>query len=148
MTPRSHMTVSASPVDTGGTVLVDLPDGWRIERGPPLVAHPRTWVGEPPAVVVVDANDGLTGERLAATIAHTAATRLGDPLIVDLGIVDDGVEIVVAHRSQGVDVTTIERHHCRSGGRRWVVTFTAVDADAVALAPLMHHVVASLRGEP
>jgi hypothetical protein len=53
------------------------------------------------------------------------------------------VEIVVAHRHRGVDVTTVERHH-RRGGVRWVVAFTAAHADVPALLPLARRVVASL----
>jgi hypothetical protein len=140
----------------GGPVRLDLPEGWVVtpdvpvtatER--PVVVQPEAWDGEPPGVVVSLARDGLQGARLAAVVTHVAATRLDDPVVVDVAVHERGdVEIVVAHRSRGVDVTTVERHHCRPDGARWVVGFTAADVDLVDLAPVVPRVVGSLRVEP
>jgi hypothetical protein len=115
------------------------------------VIRPPSWPqpDEAPAIVVAHVEDGLTGARLAADVA-VAVDRLTDPLVVHLGVTpDDGIDVVVAHRSLGVDVTTIERHHVRPGGGRWVVAFTATTrdlADLGDLGPLMRRVVGSLTG--
>lgn len=127
---------------------LEVPHGWVVQTGPPTVVTPSTWVGEPPAIVVSAERDELRGPALAAAVARAAADRLVDPVIVGLDLVGDvgqgpGVEIVVAHRHRGVDVTTVERHH-RRGDLRWVVAFTAAHADAPALLPLAQRVVASL----
>jgi hypothetical protein len=142
--------------DDGGPVRLDLPEGWVVAPEVPVatpewpvVAQPEVWDGEPPAVVVSRQRDGLQGARLGAVVTHVAATRLEDPVVVDVAVHDAGdVEIVVAHRSRGVDVTTVEHHHCRPDGTRWVVGFTAADADLVDLAPVVPRVVGSLRVEP
>jgi hypothetical protein len=106
---------------------------------------PGRWGGPvPPAVVVRRADDELVGEALGATLLDGVA-RLEDSLVVDLRFdhqVGDG-EIVVAHRSQGVAVTSHERHRSGRDGR-WTVTFTATDRDWTALAGLAALVVASL----
>jgi hypothetical protein len=149
----------------GGAAWIDLPVGWVVETGPPTVAVPRSWSGEPP-VVVVSVDDGaLAGEALASALAAAAATRLADPVILSLGLVDrdeagardgdgdgDGddrcdVQIVVAHRHRGVDVTTVERHHCHPPRARWVVGFTVAHPDVAGLLPLAHRVASSLRVE-
>lgn len=165
----------------GGAARIDLPVGWTVDTGPPTVATPPTWPGEPPAVVVSVEDDALAGEDLAMALAAAAATRLTDPVIVSLDLVgragvgsgardsdtdtDDSsgssnrasdrdsddrrdVQIVVAHRHRGVDVTTVERHHCHPSGPRWAIGFTAAHPDAAGLLPLAHRVVASLRVEP
>jgi hypothetical protein len=143
----------------GGRAWIDLPVGWAVDIGPPTVVAPPTWPGEPPAVVVSVEDDPPAGEELAAVLAVAAATRLTDPVVVSLGLVDrtgdgdgdgDGlrdVQIVVAHRHRGVDVTTVERHHCRPGPVRWVVEFTVAHPDVAGLLPLAHRVVSSLRVE-
>jgi len=136
---------------------LEVPDGWVAQTGPPTVVAPSSWVGEPPAIVVSAEHDELRGHALAAAVAHAAADRLVDPVIVSLDLIGDAgqgpdveqagphpdVEIVVAHRHRGVDVTTVERHH-RRGCVRWVVAFTAAHADVPALLPLARRVVASL----
>jgi hypothetical protein len=160
--------VTAAPASTpalqtvevaGGAARIDLPVGWAIDTGPPTVATPRTWPGEPPAVVVSVEDDALAGEELAAALAAAAATRLTDPVVVSLGLVDragagdgdgDGrrdVQIIVAHRHRGVDVTTVERHHCHPPRARWVVGFTVAHPDVAGLLPLAHRVTSSLRVE-
>ncbi len=141
----------------GGAARIDLPVGWTVETGPPTIATPRTWTGEPPAVVVSVEDDALAGEELAATLAVAAVTRLGDPVVVSLGLVGrpgdgDGadprdVEMVVAHRHRGVDVTTVERHHCHPPDPRWVAGFTMAHPDVARMLPLAHDVVSSLRVE-
>lgn len=169
----------------GGAARIDLPVGWAIEPGPPTVATPHTWPGEPPAVVVSVEHDALAGDDLAIPLAAAAATRLADPVVVSLGLVgpagaddgdsdtgsdsdtntdtdgdtdsdsdegaDDGdrrdVQIVVAHRHRGVDVTTVERHHSHPSGVRRVVGFTAAHPDVARLLPLADRVVGSLRVE-
>lgn len=138
----------------GGAARIDLPVGWTVDAGPPTVATPPTWPGEPPAVVVSVEEDALAGAELAAALAAAAATRLADPVIVSLGLVGragegDGadlrdVQIVVAHRHRGVDVTTVERHHCRPTAR-WVVGCTVAHPDVAALLPFAQRVVSSLR---
>lgn len=133
--------------DTGLTVAV--PRGWSTEVGPPFVATPATWSGPPPAIVVAShPGESLSGADLATRVARLAVTTLADPVVVDLVRHGDDVEIVVAHRHRGVDVTTVERHRCRPGEPRWTVGFTAADTDLPALAPVMHHVVASLSPGP
>jgi hypothetical protein len=145
---------------------LEVPDGWVVQPGPPAVVAPSTWVGTPPAIVVSVEHDEMCGDALVAAVARAAADRLGDPVIVSLEVTGDAgrgphvdeagcgphgghagqcpdVEIVVAHRHRGVDVTTVERHH-RRGGVRWVVAFTAAHADVPALLPLARRVVASL----
>jgi hypothetical protein len=129
---------------------LDLPPGWTVAVGPPTIAAPPAWDGGPPAVVVTVEHDDLSGERLATAVASAAATRLTDAVVVSLALVDraragpDDVEIVVAHRHRGVDVTTVERHHCRTGPARWVVGFTMAHAQVPQLLPLARRVVASL----
>lgn len=189
---------------------LDLPVGWAVDPGPPVVATPPSWDGDPPAVVISIAHDALRGEALAAAVTDAALTRLGDPVIVSLirhttsadnhdtldsahsrddhdnvdsahrhghGNLDSGhdpgddrasgdhgpdgasagladepdlgdVEIVVAHQHRGVDVTTVERHHCRPGPVRWVVGFTLAHRDVPRWLPLARRVVASLRAAP
>jgi hypothetical protein len=144
------------PVAVGDGVTLDVPEGWVVQagtkagaEGSPLVVRPPAWArpDEAPAIVVAHVEDRLTGARLAADVA-TAVDGLTDPLVLHLGVTpDDGIDVVVAHRNLGVDVTTIERHHVRPDGGRWVVAFTATARDLGELgdlAPLMHRVVASL----
>lgn len=140
-----HFALHPVPVPDGSGLVLDVPAGWEVTPGPPLVAVPAAWPGEPPAIVVMAEGDDLAGEKLAALLARAAATRLADAVVVDLVHRGPDVETVVAHRNRGVDVTTIERHHHRPGAGRWVVACTAADQDVPRLAPLMHHVVASLR---
>lgn len=145
----SPLRLRAVVVDPERGVRVGVPEGWVVEMGPPVVVQPAAWDGEPPAVVVSAAADDLRGERLAEAVAYLAATRLTDPVVIDVAIAPAGdVEIVVAHRSRGVDVTTVERHHSGPDGWRWVVGFTAADADVVDLAPVMQQVVGSLALDP
>jgi hypothetical protein len=127
---------------------LEVPDGWVVQPGPPAVVAPSTWVGTPPAIVVSVEHDELRGPALASAVARAAVVRLADPVIVSLDVIGDAghgtdVEIVVAHRHRGVDVTTVERHHCHGGVRR-VVAFTVAHPDAPALLPLAQRVVASL----
>lgn len=142
-------------VDGDGRVTVAMPEGWRVDVGPPTVAIPAAWRGEPPAVVVTMERDGARGDDLAELVCRSALSRLADPVIVHLGRPcdategddtgsGDDVEIVVAHQHGGQDVTTVERHHCRPDGGRWVVAFTMCDTDLPALLPLAGRVVASL----
>lgn len=142
----------------GHTARLDLPVGWLVEAGPPVVARPPSWDGEPPGVVVSIERDTLCGDMLATALADAALSRLGDSVIVSLtfhaGCSDDGgrqlrdVEVVVAHQHRGVDVTTVERHHCRPGSVRWVVGFTVAHPDVPRWLPLARHVVARLRTSP
>lgn len=146
----------------GHTAQIDLPVGWPIDPGPPVVAVPTSWDGEPPGIAVSIEHDALQGEALAAAVAEAALSRLADPVIVSLtlhGTIAEGggridtdpgnqardVEIVVAHQHRGVAVTTVERHHCAPGRIRWVVGFTLADPDVPRLLPLAREVVASLR---
>jgi hypothetical protein len=141
-------------VDRHGRVTVALPAGWRVDVGPPTVAIPAAWRGEPPGVVVTMQRDGVRGDDLAELVCRSALSRLADPVIVDVGrprrdtegddSESDDVEILVAHQHLGLDVTTVERHHCRPDGGRWVVAFTMCDTDLPALLPLASRVVASL----
>jgi hypothetical protein len=132
-------------VDTGGRATLALPAGWTVDVGPPTVAQPRSWDGEPPGVAVSVERDDLCGDALAALVLSAALTRLADPLVVALDRIDDDVRVVVAHRHRGVDVTTVERHHRPTpASARWVVAFTAADGDVPALLPLAHRVTGSL----
>jgi hypothetical protein len=136
-------------VAAGGHATLLLPDGWHVETGPPALARPETWHGEPPGVVVSVERDGTRGDELAELVCRAALSRLADPVVVHLGRGGadanvEAVEIVVAHQHRGVDVTTVERHWCFPDGVRWVVGFTATHADMPALLPLAHRVVASL----
>jgi hypothetical protein len=118
------------------------------------VAVPAAWRGVPPGLVVTVQRDGVRGDDLAELVCRSALSRLADPVIVHLGRPrhntegDDtesgDVEIVVAHQHGGLDVTTVEGHHCRPDGGRWVVAFTMCDTDLPALLPLASRVVASL----
>ncbi len=154
------------------TAHLDLPTGWRVEPGPPVVAMPPSWDGEPPGVAISIERDALCGDMLATALIDAALCRLGDPVVVsatlhsscsddDPDIVLDhdpdrvarddevrDVEVVVAHQHRGIDVTTIERHHCRPGQVRWVVGFTVAHPDVVRWLPLARRVVASLRARP
>jgi hypothetical protein len=145
----------------GHTARLDLPVGWLLDPGPPVVAIPPSWDGDLPGVVVSIEHDAVRGEALAAAVTAAALSRLGDPVIVSMTLhgshagSDDSardddhngadVEIVVAHQHRGVDVTTVERHHCRPGPVRWVVGFTLAHPDVPRLLPLARRVVASLR---
>jgi hypothetical protein len=134
-------------VDGDGHTTLLLPEGWRVEPGPPSLAWPETWHGEPPGVVVSVERDGTRGNDLAELVCRGALTRLADPVVVHLGRGGDqqqDVEVVVAHRHRGVDVITVERHRCFTDRVRWVVGFTATHADMPGLLPLAHRVVASL----
>ena len=142
--------MSAALVEVAPGVRLALPDGWVVvTAGPPLVAQPpaAAWAGERPSVVVSHEADDLAGDALAAALARVAVERLADPVVVDLAVATSGaVELVVAHRHRGVDVTTVERHHPTPGGR-WVVGFTCADGDAPAAFPLARRVVAGLEVE-
>lgn len=161
MTPVSPIDLAlVSRVVAPDDVRLDVPVGWSVEVGPPTIAMPSAWPGEAPAIVVSVENDGLRGQTLAAAVAGAALTRLNDAVIVNLAFVGetdvpdepdetggagrDDVEIVVAHRHRGVDLTTVERHHRRPGPARWVVGFTAAHPDVPRLLPLARRVVASL----
>lgn len=78
----------------GRTAHLGLPVGWLVDPGPPVVAMPRSWDGEPPGVVVSIERDLLCGDALAGALVDGAMSRLGDPVIVSLTrhgkSVDDG----------------------------------------------------------
>ena len=109
----------ARAIDRDRNVFVDLPAGWVVNVGPPAVAGPVDWAGVAPAVAVGFEADSLRRDALAAGVVAAAVERLGDPVVVDVRLVGDGVEVVVGHRLWGTDVTTFERHHCLASGR-WV----------------------------
>lgn len=69
---------------TGDSARLDLPAGWLVDAGPPVIAAPPSWDGKPPGVVVSLECDALRGQALAAAVADAALTRLGDPVIVSL----------------------------------------------------------------
>ena len=135
---------AARAVDAAGDVVVDLPGDWVVEVGPPTVARPAGWSGVAPAVVVVVEPDVVRGDDLAAAVVGAALARLGDPVVVDVRCPGDDVEIVVAHRHWGVDVTTVERHRCLGPRGRWIVSCSVPDTDLAGWAGAAQRIVASL----
>jgi hypothetical protein len=123
---------------------VEIPEAWAILRSQPTVVMPKRWDGEPPAVVVQHEDDSLRGAALAGAILQSVQ-RLDDAVVLDIRLDESwrDVELLVAHRSRGVAVTTLERHHCQAAGR-WVVAFSATDGDWVDLVPVASRVVASV----
>ena len=146
--------VDVELVEAGGGAWIAVPAGWVVDAGPPLVAQPVAWSATPPGLVVTWARDDTDRDAaaLAAAVAEQAGATLADPLVVEVAATDDDVTVVVAHRHRGVDVTTVERHHRRPGGSRWITSFTCADADLPDLLPTALRVVASLtvgeRGHP
>ena len=136
--------LAARAVDASGEVVVDLPAGWVVEVGPPTVARPAGWSGVAPAVVVAVEPDVVRGDELAAAVVEAALARLADPVVVEVRCRGDDVEIVVAHRHWGVDVTTVERHRCLGPRGRWVVSCSVPDADLAGWAGAAPRIVASL----
>ena len=150
MTNPDLTDVAPLRVEIGGAAAqLDLPVGWTVAPGPPLAAMPVAWNGEPPGVVVSIERDALRGDALAAVVAEAALTRLADPVVVSLALHDpshDGdVEVIVAHQHRGVDVTTVERHHCHPGPIRWVVGCTIAHHDVPRMLPFVRRIAASLR---
>ena len=124
---------------------IAVPAGWVVDAGPPLVAQPVAWRATPPGLVVTWARDDTERDAaaLAAAVAEHVGAALADPLLVEVVATGDDVTVVVAHRHRGVDVTTVERHHPRPGGSRWITSFTCADADLPDLLPTALRVVAS-----
>lgn len=144
MTAVVEAELVARAVDRDRTVYIDLPPRWVVNVGPPAVAGPVDWGGVAPAVAVGFEADSLEGEVLAAGVVAAAHERLGDPVVVEVRLVGDGVEVVVGHRLWGVDVTTVERHHCLGASGRWVVACTVADAELGAWAGVARRIVGSL----
>ena len=140
----ADLALVARAVDRDGDVLLDLPVSWVVEVGPPTVARPADANGMTPTVVVAVDPDEMRGDELAAGIVGAALERLADPLVVDVRCLEDDVEVVVAHRHGGADVTTVERHRCLGVRGRWVVACTVADRDLVDSWRLAHQVVGSL----
>jgi hypothetical protein len=133
-------------VTPAGDVRLHVPVGWVVAMGPPAVVHPAGWAGEPPAIVVSAESDGFAGDDLVLAVVDAALGRLTDPLIVGVLAGRGEVEIVVAHRHRGVDVTTVERH-CRPlgpPGARWVVAMSVGHDETIGWLPLARRVVGSL----
>jgi hypothetical protein len=143
VTAVAEVELVARPVDRDRPVLVDLPPAWVVDLGPPAVAGPVDRGGVAPAVAVGCEADGLRGDVLAAGVVAAALERLGDPVVVDVRLAGDGVEVVVGHRLWGVDVTTFERHHRLASGR-WVVACTVADAELGDWAGVARRIVGSL----
>ena len=143
MTAAAEVELVARPVDRNRTVFVDLPAAWVVEAGPPAVARPAARDGVAPATVVGFDGGDVRGDELAAGVVTAALGRLADPVAVDVRRTGDGVDLVVAHRLWGVDVTTFERHHCLPSGR-WVVACTVPDADLGDWAAVARRIVRSL----
>jgi hypothetical protein len=133
-------------VTPAGDVRLEAPVGWVVAMGPPAVVHPAGWAGEPPAIVVSAESDGFAGDDLMPALVGAALGRLTDPLIVGVLAGRGEVEIVVAHRHRGLDVTTVERH-CRPPGQPgvpWVVAMSVGHDETIGWLPLARRVVASL----
>ena len=144
MTAVVEAELVARAVDRDRTVYIDLPPRWVVNVGPPAVAGPVDWGGVAPAVAVGFEADSLEGDVLAAGVVAAALERLGDPVVVEVRLVGDGVEVVVGHRLWGVDVTTFERHHCLGASGRWVVACTVADAELGDWAGVARRIVGSL----
>jgi hypothetical protein len=85
---------------------------------------------------------------VSLTLREPSGDHNGGDDPTDGGHADGSVEIVVAHQHRGVDVTTVEAHHCRPGPIRWVVGFTVAHPDVPHMLPLARRVAASLRTGP
>jgi hypothetical protein len=137
--------VRLEPIVLGDGASLAVPDDWAVLRTDPLTVVPRRWSGEPPAVMAVR-RDGsrTTGTRLAEEMI-LAAERLDDGVVLDVRVDRDDreVEMLVAHRSVGVGVTTLQRSHPRGDGH-WIVAFTATDDDWAAVSDVAAAVVASV----
>ncbi|HEY2997117.1 MAG TPA: hypothetical protein VGJ43_01025 [Acidimicrobiales bacterium] len=133
-------------VTPAGDVRLEAPVGWVVAMGPPAVVHPAGWAGEPPAIVVSAESDGFAGDDLMLALVGAALGRLTDPLIVGAWAGRDEVEIVLAHRHRGLDVTTVERHFGPLGPRgvRWVVAMSVGHDETIGWLPLARRVVGSL----
>ena len=140
----ADLALVARAVDRDGDVLLDLPISWVVEVGPPTVARPADGSRMTPTVVVAVDPDEMRGDELAAGIVGAALERLADPLVVGVRCLTDDVEVVVAHRHRGADVTTVERHHCLGARGRWVVACTVADRDLVDSWGFAQQVVGSL----
>jgi hypothetical protein len=144
VTAVAEVELVARAVDRDRSVFVDLPPEWVVNVGPPAVAGPVDWGGVAPAVAVGFEADSLRGDMLAAGVVAAALGRLGDPVVVEVRLVGDGVEVVVGHRLWGVDVTTFERHHRLAASERWVVACTVADAELGDWARVARRIVGSL----
>jgi hypothetical protein len=140
----ADLALVARAIDRDGDVLLDLPVSWVVEAGPPTVARPADGNGITPTVVVAVDPDEVRGEELAAGIVGAALEQLADPVVVRVRCLADDVEVVVAHRHGGADVTTVERHHCLGTRGRWVVACTVADRDLVDSWEFAQQVVGSL----